>query len=877
MSSISIEGECLQETFVAPQWLPDGNSFWYRQRTSPGRYAFIYVDIPQKTSGPAFDHAALAKELSEHAGTEIDPESLPFTWIEVGADTSVVHFTYQGRKWEYNPVTGLCEWDGRFAHRKRGFLRKMIESKTLTNSSVNFSFTNHTRANLKMYWVDYDGKSVFYRGIGPGDTKRQRSQPGHIWKLKSDSPDDAEIIYRIPKGQDILIVDEMDLDKTAAEENDENDPAADQQVEERPEAEDKDDKGGEIFVLDDNLWMEDEDKNRFQLSDHPPRYAAKGDDTEEGGKQEDNNPKSPEEDLTYDERMIFKSPDGKFVIAWQHTPFPDEKIWLLNYATGDKVVPQLKERAFRKAGDRVREDRPRLFNLTTKVEVLTEDDLFTGQYNLYNVGWGENGEYRFIFNQRGHQCMRVLAISCDGSIRVLLEEKSETFIDYLTKLYYQVVKVDGSEKMIWASERDGHNHLYMLDLEKGQIQHQITSGNWNVNRVEHIDHDTGELWISAYGFNEDEDPYHIHLVHVRFDGTECWAVTEGDGTHLWNWSPDKRFFIDTASRVDLPPRTTVRSAKTGELLVVLNEVKSEDLKEKGWVPLERFSALGRDGKTLIYGVIALPRNFDKTKTYPVLEYIYAKPHEFYTPKRFGQGGGLYSWATFVNAVTVQIDGMGTNWRSKTFHNVCYKNLSDAGLPDRILWMKEAAKTRPWMDLSRVGIVGTSAGATNTVSAILHHGDFYKVAAADSGSHDIRIDYLSWAESCMGYPVDQSYIDHSNLTHAGKLEGQLMLVVGGLDTNVNPAGTMRLVQALNEQDKDYELVFIPDGHHGCGCSGYGHRRIVSFFKKHLGSPGESAAPSEIATPREIPHPSGAATPAEIIIGSEHTPSSGDAQS
>ena len=183
---------------------------------------------------------------------------------------------------------------------------------------------------------------------------------------------------------------------------------------------------------------------------------------------------------------------------------------------------------------------------------------------------------------------------------------------------------------------------------------------------------------------------------------------------------------------------------------------------------------------------------------------------------------------------VQIDGMGTSHRSKAFHDVCWKNLADAGFPDRIAWLKAASGQHPELDLARVGIYGGSAGGQNALGALLWHGDFYRVAVADCGCHDNRVDKVWWNEQWMGYPLGPHYAEQSNVTQAHRLTGKLLLVVGELDRNVDPASTLQVVDALVKADRDFDLLLIPGAGHGAAESNYGRRRRTDFFVKHLGA-------------------------------------------
>ena len=289
-------------------------------------------------------------------------------------------------------------------------------------------------------------------------------------------------------------------------------------------------------------------------------------------------------------------------------------------------------------------------------------------------------------------------------------------------------------------------------------------------------------------------------------------LTEGDGTHSAQFSPDHRFFIDTWSRVDLPPVNELRRSDDGKLVCKLEEADASELFATGWQPPERFVAKGRDGVTDIYGVIFRPTNFDPNKKYPVIENIYAGPQDSFVPKSFRASYEQEELAE-LGFIVVQIDGMGTSNRSKKFHDVCWKNLGDAGFPDRILWMKAAAAKYPYMDLTRVGIYGTSAGGQNALRGLLAHGDFYKAAAADCGCHDNRMDKIWWNEQWMGWPVGPHYDEQSNVTQAHKLQGKLLLMVGEMDKNVDPASTMQVVNALIKADKDFELIVFPGAGHG----------------------------------------------------------------
>ncbi len=211
--------------------------------------------------------------------------------------------------------------------------------------------------------------------------------------------------------------------------------------------------------------------------------------------------------------------------------------------------------------------------------------------------------------------------------------------------------------------------------------------------------------------------------------------------------------------------------------------------------------------------------------------MYAGPQGSFAAKEFTVAARQHALAE-LGFIVVQADGMGTNHRGKKFHEVAWKNLADAGFLDRMAWMKAAAAARPWMDLTRVGIYGGSAGGQNAMRALIDHGDFYRAAAADCGCHDNRMDKIWWNEQWMGWPVDEAYERSSNVAHAAKMQGKLFLSVGEMDSNVDPASTMQVAAALVKADKDFELLIMPGSNHGAGEKPYASRRRMDFFVRHL---------------------------------------------
>jgi dipeptidyl aminopeptidase/acylaminoacyl peptidase len=535
-------------------------------------------------------------------------------------------------------------------------------------------------------------------------------------------------------------------------------------------------------------------------------------------------------DHFYENRFNW-SPTRRHLVARKTQRGEEHLVYLIESSPRDQVQPKLHSYQYHKPGDKLPVPKPVLIDVAARKIVPVSDELFPNPYDITRERWSPDGSrFTFLYNQRGHQLLRLIEIDvATGAARTVVEERSPTFVDYAHKVFLHWTP--STYEIVWMSERDGWNHLYLIDAQSGAIKQQITRGEWVVRGVDRVDDERRQIWFRAGGIHPEQDPYHIHYCRVNFDGSGLTVLTQGDGTHRVVYSPDERYFVDTWSRVDLPPVTELRRTADGALVCELERADVSALVELGWRTPERFVAAGRDGKTPIYGNIYRPTNFDPAKRYPVIEQIYAGPHGSFVPKEFR---ALHSPQALceLGFITVQIDGMGTSNRSKAFHDVCWKNLGDSGFPDRIAWLKAAASERPEMDLDRVGIYGGSAGGQSALRGLLAHGDVYKVGVADCGCHDNRMDKVWWNELWMGWPVGPHYAQQSNVMNAKQLTGKLLLIVGELDRNVDPASTMQVANALIRADKDFDLLVIPGAGHGSAGSPYGQRRQQDFFVRHL---------------------------------------------
>ena len=468
---------------------------------------------------------------------------------------------------------------------------------------------------------------------------------------------------------------------------------------------------------------------------------------------------------------------------------------------------------------------------------------------LLDTQWSEDSsKLAFISSSRDHKEAHLqIADSKTGKVFSVYKENVETYYESGVRSENWKVLFDSNE-FIWYSEKDNWGHIYLYDLNTKKLKNRITSGNWLVRKVMHIDNDKREIFFTAGG-KEKGNPYHVYMYKVNFDGNNLTCLTPEVGSHSINPSPNWNYFVTTYSTINNAPISILKD-RNGKTLFQLSSSNTDELKTNGWQEPIEFNVKARDEKTDLYGLLFLPSNYKKNEKYPVLNYIYPGP----------QSGSVGNYSFMVarrdfqalaelGFVVVAVDAMGTPGRSKSFHDAYYGNMGDNGLPDNIVAIEQLSKKYSAMDLSKVGIWGHSGGGFASTAALLRYSDFYDVAVSSSGNHDNRNYEADWGEKWHGLlePLDidskdnrseydakkTNYDIQANQLFVENLKGKLLIAHGMLDDNVPPSNTMLVVDELIKANKDFDLILFPNKRHGYGdMSNYMMRRKWDYFVKHL---------------------------------------------
>jgi dipeptidyl aminopeptidase/acylaminoacyl peptidase len=456
-----------------------------------------------------------------------------------------------------------------------------------------------------------------------------------------------------------------------------------------------------------------------------------------------------------------------------------------------------------------------------------------------DVQWSpDSAHLAFVSTSRDHrqETLRV-ADAATGAVHDILEEKVPTFFESGNgRVNWRYLP--SSNEVIWFSERDNWGQLYLYDLQTGKLKNQITSGDGNVTQLLHVDESGRMLYFLGVGRESGRDPYFTHFYKIGFDGKGQQLLTPEDATHEVFLSDSGKYFVDSFSKPDVPPVAVLRDTD-GKLLMTLEKADISKLLATGWHPPTPIVVKARDGQTDLYGLMFKPTNLDTARKYPIVNHIYPGPQTGSVGSRsFSPARGDAQALAELGFVVVEIDGMGTPWRSKKFHEAYFGDMGDNTLPDQVTGMKQLARKYPWIDIDRAGIYGHSGGGYATAAAMFHYPDFFKVGISESGNHDNRVYEDDWAEKWQGllkknHDGTSNYDAQANQNFAKNLKGHLLLAHGTMDNNVPPTNTLLVVDALIKANKDFDLLMLPNQRHGYGdASNYMTRRRWDYFVRYL---------------------------------------------
>jgi dipeptidyl aminopeptidase/acylaminoacyl peptidase len=549
-----------------------------------------------------------------------------------------------------------------------------------------------------------------------------------------------------------------------------------------------------------------------------------------------------------DNPILVWSPDSRKIATFQQDDRRVGEMYLVNTKVGH---PDLQAWKYPLPGDSIvamihrviiEVDAPRVVRLQMPADfhrsTLCDHVVCRGDNDWADVEWYPDGSHlAFVSTSRDHkrETLRI-ANAATGAVRNVLEETVATQYESGNGIINWHV-LPASSEVIWFSERDDWGQLYLYELTTGRLKSKITSGQGNVAQLLRIDERNRTLYFVGNGKEPGRDPYFRQFYRIGMDGRGLTVLTPEDADHDITLSPSGRYFVDTYSRPDVPQVSVLRDL-SGRTVVNLEKADISRLLATGWKPPTPITVKARDAKTDLYGLLYAPTRLDSTRKYPIVNHIYPGPQTGSVGSRsFSPARGDAQALAELGFIVVQIDGMGTPWRSKSFHDAYYGKMGDNTLPDQVAGMRELARRYSWIDLDRAGIYGHSGGGFAAAGAMFRYPDFFKVGVAQAGNHDNRVYEDDWGERYQGLlgrspNGTDNYGAEANQLFAQNLKGKLLLAHGMLDDNVPPNSTLLVVEALIKANKDFDLLLFPNRTHGFGSEPYMIRRRWDYFVKHL---------------------------------------------
>jgi dipeptidyl-peptidase-4 len=647
----------LQLAQFEPRWDADG--FWYRSELGAGRHEYVRVTAPGGERQAAFDHQLLAKLLSKELGHKVEPRQLPLLdlqlhegtwWLWPRGAAGAFSLSKSGKALESQAFA-----DSPFLELER---HKSSRGSQKRGAQTHIVFVNELKESVELFWTPSNKERRSYGKLAPGAVRVQHTFAGHGWLARTEKGQEYAFLPR-PRPGLARITDARPSKKPAPQERSgRRSRPSRRSTPSRSQA-----RAAKVVLREHDVWLQPVGRQ-----EEPIRLTQVG---------------KPGHAF---EGPVRSSPDGRYAIVMRVERPERRKIPLVEVRPKGQLQPKLHMHDYVKPGDPITQHRPWLIDVHRRKAHELDTEHMPTPWRLSEFRWAEDSSrFTFVYNERGHRVMRILAVDPRRQrVSILLDEPIQTFFDYAYKCWLRWLPE--RNEFLWMTERSGWNHIHRFDAKTGKELGQVTSGEFCVRRVERLDTANGELWFWAGGHDPQQDPYHLHLGRVQLDGSQQRFVTKGDGTHTVRFSPDRRYLLDTWSRVDLPPRTALRSAEDGAELCIVQEANTSELTKADWRAPERFVAQGRDGKTEIWGIIHRPSKFDPgSRKYPVLEQIYAGPHGAARAQELRVWQGAHASSPSSASWWSRSTAWAPTGRSKAFHDVAWKNLGTPASPIASLW------------------------------------------------------------------------------------------------------------------------------------------------------------------------------------------------
>jgi dipeptidyl aminopeptidase/acylaminoacyl peptidase len=836
------------DTTVAAHWMPSGDRFWYTYQTRDGRRFFI-VDPVKKAKAPLFDHAKMAAALTSITREPYDASHLPFSTIKFKND-SVFEFDVQVPR------------DADIVTTKKG---------AATAEPAPESASETTDAD--------DDPQQGQRGAGPGNAQRQPARnktlrfeydttsakltlnedytpptPRPRWVTMS--PDGQTVVFA--RDHNLYIMDAANYAKAQKNQSDAS-------IVETKLTSD----GQEYYSYARSRQQDQQLQEQQQQQQQQQDQQDQQDQTQQDTGTTDKNARVPAVNIIW-------SPDSKRFALVRRDERKVKDLWVINALSNPR--PTLETYRYSMPGEEnIAQPEIHVFEIATKKHVQVKAEHFKDQSiqvatapvterereDARTLGGNQGGQggqgggggqagagganiptrwlsaspdkIYFTRLSRDQKKMDVcVADASTGEVKTLVEERENTYIESRP-----LRLVNGGQDLLHWSERDGWGHYYLYDATTGALKNRVTDGEFVAMSIAGADDKTKTLYIEAVGREKGEDPYFSHLYRVGYDGTGMKLLDAGNASHAAALSDDTRFFIDTASRVDTTPESVLYDT-LGNTVAKLETTDISALKEAGFKFPEPFAVKADDGVTDLYGVMYKPFDFDESKKYPIIAYVYPGPQTESVTKTFNPRGSSMSLAQY-GFIVIEVGNRGGNpQRSKWYHNYGYGNLRDYGLADKKAAIEQLARRCPYIDINRVGIWGHSGGGFMTAAAMLVYPDFFKVGWSESGNHENNIYNHTWSEKNHGIKeidkdgkIEFEFSIEKNSELAKNLKGHLMLVTGDIDNNVHPANTYRLADALIKANKRFDFMLLPGMRHPyTGDAAYVNQRRAEYFCRYL---------------------------------------------